>query len=1764
LAKLTSQPNTSQPTTSTADETRAQSDQVSLNKPAASRKRRAAQIEVTAEEESRPARRAKKSKVTETPSVVEPQVEQPKRQSRKSNGNNKTPANMASSSDDLVESRRASASRRRQPSPPGTNSEEISLEASQPITAQSRRRSSGRKSSQVNAKDTTASASTPSTSKRAKKVWRKKDATTDTDDPPFDETEKSLLEGGEERIVDNPDDVEMEGANDNDNTKAEEAPPKEASASRLHAHLDEDDPFTSALLSRMAGVGSSSSFTNTLRALGGMMSGMSSKLRRLLESLRSNDPSVQLIALSELSELLLISTEDNLAGFFSPDAFVKELVKILQPNDMGEENPEMLLLACRCIANLMEAIPSSISSVVYGGAVPILCQKLLEIHFIDLAEQALSTLEKISVEYPSSIVREGGLTACLTYLDFFATSTQRTAVTTAANCCRGIPEELFSTVKDVMPILLNVLGSNDQKVVEQAALCVCRIVESFKWQNAKLEQLIDADLLKVILRLLLPGSTNTIGTNIHTQFLKVLGILARASPQLSMDMLRLSVADTIYQILTGVSPPSGSQGIAGQIDKNVVMQALIRSPKDQVFETLNLICELLPSIAEQYMIPREIQIDEYMHKPWSTGGATRSQNAKRVELLAESIDEVQRFATILFPTLMHAYTSTVNLEVRQKVMTAQLKMLSNFSTAILEEALKDIAFASHIASILTQNESPSLASCALQMGEILMKRLGHVYLGQMYREGIIALAKELAARPLRVVKPRTLSNKSTEQPETHIDAQAGPAEITTDDKQEASANKETSEPVLETEKPDEEMTESEPSEDEEMDDDDTVDSHHMTDMLTKRAQRFMETTNNDIHEKAAEEACGEMQSLCHIAERLQGLCTASEIDDEFKRLAKYFDNNGKEGITSYELLKSNTVPALLGMFDLQSLQNGVATDDIKRSFASHFKTSNIQGNATSTPFMSLVHKLQDLLSRTEHFDVITVHQNPYEHSRSTATSVLAKQLRLKLCADEDSEIPKQFRSIMVSIHAIATFKSLDDYLRPRIAMMQSSSSSLSKSPATFATAPDVPTSATRTQSGTNLSASDDPAVKTKKTHIAVTDSKSAAATSSSTSHQPELPTLTGYKRLRDLIKNEMADDGSGSQVECADETRISDEENDNDEDHDDQEEDDMNDDMAGETSIFDDLQDVIDDQVEEADAEPQPVNLEVANSGKVIARKEDGTRIATPQQKPVDTSSYTAESRAARLAAARDLLSSPSALRRHLSYASALLTTPTDWHLQFSINGQPVSSDTTIYRAVHFNQATPDEVSGRAMWSATHQIMFKKVSGPAPSESSSISPLADLSSPSPSSVPVSLRDHPTTAAILKLLKILGEIGDTFSASLTTPDSPHSHVKTPSLFINNKLTAKLNRQLEEPLIVASNCLPNWAEDLAKLYPFLFPFECRYLYLQSTSFGYSRSMSRWQSNQSENESRRHRDERPFLGRTQRQKVRISRNRILESALKVTELYGSSPSMLEIEYFDEVGTGLGPTLEFYATISKEFSRKKLKLWRENESTKASEYVFGINGLFPAPMSSKQLEDENGKRTLEIFRLLGKFIARSMLDSRIIDIPFNPVFFRIANNLNAKPSLNMIALVDGGLAKSMSGIAKVVEKKKRIHEDANVSTNEKFAAYDQIRINGVAVEELGLDFTLPGYPSIELCSHGANIDVTIDNVDKYYAAVLEFTVGNGVKKQIESFKTGFSQVFPYSALQAFTPEELVMLFGRSEEDWSLESASLINHTYMIYVTNL
>lgn len=71
----------------------------------------------------------------------------------------------------------------------------------------------------------------------------------------------------------------------------------------------------------------------------------------------------------------------------------------------------------------------------------------------------------------------------------------------------------------------------------------------------------------------------------------------------------------------------------------------------------------------------------------------------------------------------------------------------------------------------------------------------------------------------------------------------------------------------------------------------------------------------------------------------------------------------------------------------------------------------------------------------------------------------------------------------------------------------------------------------------------------------------------------------------------------------------------------------------------------------------------------------------------------------------------------------------------------------------------------------------------------------------------------------------------------------------------------------------------------------------------------------------------------------------------------------------------------------------------------------------------------------------------------------------------------------------------------------------------------------------------------NGRDLMVTSDNVDEYIASVIDAVIGKGVQAQAKALREGFSKVFPIKDLATFTIDELVMLFGNSDEDWSEES---------------
>ena len=97
-------------------------------------------------------------------------------------------------------------------------------------------------------------------------------------------------------------------------------------------------------------------------------------------------------------------------------------------------------------------------------------------------------------------------------------------------------------------------------------------------------------------------------------------------------------------------------------------------------------------------------------------------------------------------------------------------------------------------------------------------------------------------------------------------------------------------------------------------------------------------------------------------------------------------------------------------------------------------------------------------------------------------------------------------------------------------------------------------------------------------------------------------------------------------------------------------------------------------------------------------------------------------------------------------------------------------------------------------------------------------------------------------------------------------------------------------------------------------------------------------------------------------------------------------NSYPFLEIQYEGEVGTGLGPTLEFYSLVSKELQRADLQLWKggtvkigseeamdEDETDPCIEYVHSDTGLYPLPLArnAKSSHKTKIKNKFQVFQM-------------------------------------------------------------------------------------------------------------------------------------------------------------------------------------------------
>ncbi|XP_062179869.1 E3 ubiquitin-protein ligase UPL4 isoform X2 [Phragmites australis] len=518
--------------------------------------------------------------------------------------------------------------------------------------------------------------------------------------------------------------------------------------------------------------------------------------------------------------------------------------------------------------------------------------------------------------------------------------------------------------------------------------------------------------------------------------------------------------------------------------------------------------------------------------------------------------------------------------------------------------------------------------------------------------------------------------------------------------------------------------------------------------------------------------------------------------------------------------------------------------------------------------------------------------------------------------------------------------------------------------------------------------------------------------------------------------------------------------------------------------------------------------------------------------------------------------------------------------LIFSLKGKELDRSVTLYQSILQDQinAGCDIILDTQFWRSVHDITFRTAVNPEANDSpkhfsTAITSIDDsatgftwqmlpfFSSLLLGKLPCKLDRSSPSYDILFMLNILEGL-NRYSFQLISDERNHSfaHGRITNLndlkavassipqqeFVSAKLTDKLEQQMHDPLVLRSSCLPLWCTELMAACPFLFSFEARWKYFQLTAFGsltihHGHMIDPSVNNITERGS-------PHS----RKKFKVDRDDILVSAAKMMKSHARSNSLLEVEYKEEVGTGLGPTMEFYTLISHEFQKSGLGMWRGEllceagtDDAHVSRFVLAPNGLFPRPWSASA-DCASFQELNRRFHLLGQVVAKAIKDSRILDIPFSKAFYKLI--LGQELNIYDIQSFDPELATSLMEFQALACRKKyaesNLRRDCHIISD--------LSYRGCRIEDLAIDFALPGYPEYVLSSECSDI-LSVENLEEYVHLVVEATVKSGIARQMEAFKSGFNEVFPLNKLQVFSEDELERILCGEQDTWDF--AQLVDH---------
>ncbi|KAM3874791.1 LOW QUALITY PROTEIN: E3 ubiquitin-protein ligase TRIP12 [Diretmus argenteus] len=1482
-------------------------------------------------------------------------------------------------------------------------------------------------------------------------------------------------------------------------------------------------------------------------------SGASSKAQQLLQGLQATgDESQQLQAAIEMCQLLVMGNEETLGGF-PVKSVVPALITLLQM----EHNFDIMNHASRALTYMMEALPRS--SAVVVDAIPVFLEKLQVIQFIDVAEQALTALEMLSRRHSKAILQAGGLADCLLYLEFFSINAQRNALAIAANCCQSITPDEFHFVADSLPLLTQRLTHQDKKSVESTCLCFARLVDNFQHEENLLQEVASRDLLTNIQQLLVV-TPPVLSSGMFIMVVRMFSLMCSNCPCLAVQLMKQNIAETLRFLLCGASNGSCQE----QID------LVPRSPQE-LYELTSLICELMPCLPREGIFAVDVMLkkgsaqttegaiwqwrdDRGLWHPYNridsriietahqngedeislstlgrvytidfnsmqqinedTGtarGIQRKPNPlanpntgshqevrredARAQLMKEDPELAKCFIKTLFGVLYEVYSSSAGPAVRHKCLRAILRIIYFADAELLKDVLRNHAVSSHIASMLSSQDLKIVVG-SLQMAEILMQKLPDVFSVYFRREGVMHQVKNLAESESFLV---------TSPPKACTSGTASLCTTTISTASTTAATNAT--PDLGS-----------PSYQHSMDDSlDLSPQGRLSDVLKrkrlpKRGPRRPKYSPPRDDDKVDNQAKSPTTTQSPKSSFL-----ASLNPKTWGKLGAQTNNANSEPSRTAGVSGLARAPPKDSISNNRDKIKAWIKEQASKFVERYFNAENVDG---SNPALNV---LQRLCTATEQLnlqvdggveclvEISSIVSESDVSSFEIQHSGLVKQLLLYLTSNTDRDLVSRDVRLKRFLHVFfgCPVPGMEPAGRlepsengPLLALVHKMNNCLSQMEQFPVKVHDFP-------SGNGNGSRGSQALKFFNTHQLKCQLQ----------RHPDCTNVKQWKggpvkidplALVQAIERYLVVRGYG---------RIREEDEDSDDDGSDDE---IDESLAAQFlnsgSVRHRLQFYIGDHL-------LPYNMTVYQAVRQFSLQAEEERESTDDE------------------------------ANPLGRAGIWTKTHTIWYKPVrededgskdAVGGKRGRAQTAPTKTSPRNAKKQDE-----LW---HDSVFISESSPAFPDGVCPSITNPLDTYLISEPPETITFDDPSLEVNLLLRVLHSFSRYWF--YLYENAVCKEIIPTSEFINSKLTAKANRQLQDPLVIMTGNIPTWLIELGKTCPFFFPFDTRQMLFYVTAFDRDRAMQRLldtnpEINQSDSQDSR------VAPRLDRKKRTINREELLKQAESVMQDLGSSRAMLEIQYENEVGTGLGPTLEFYALVSQELQRADLGLWRGEEVTLANpkgsqegtKYMFSSRGLFAVPFGRTTKPAHIAKIKMK-FRFLGKLMAKAIMDFRLLDLPLGLPFYKWMLRHETSISSHDLVNIDPGVAKSIQHLEDIIRQKKRLEQDRSQTRETLQQGLESLNMNGCSVEDLGLDFTLPGFPNIELKKGGKDVPVTIYNLEEYLRLVVYWTLNEGVSRQFESFREGFESVFPLHHLQYFYPEELdQLLCGSKSETWDVKT---------------